>query len=83
VTLIASAYESYGQYQVRLDGRTLGEPVDAYAPALDTTGVVAPLGAVDLDGGPHRLRLEIVGKNEASAGHFIGWHSIVLRPSKD
>lgn len=80
VTLVASGYESYGQYQVRLDGRALGEPVDAYAPALDTTGVVAPLGAVDLDAGPHRLRLEVVGRNEASSGYFIGWHSIALRP---
>ncbi len=80
VTLIASGYGSYGIYQASLDGREVGEPIDGWRSSLDTTGVVADLGTLDLDAGSHRLRLEVVGKNEKSTGYFIGWHSIVLRP---
>jgi hypothetical protein len=80
LTLIASGYPSYGEYQVSLDGQQVGEPVDAYRPALDTTGVVVPLGKMHLDAGQHRLRFDVIGKNEQGNGYFIGWHSIVLRP---
>ncbi len=83
LTLVSSGNPSYATYQVSLDGRPLGEPVDAYLPTLDATGVVAPLGTLDLKAGTHRLRLEVVGRNEAGTDWFIAWHSLVLRPSVD
>jgi hypothetical protein len=82
LTLVASGYPSYGKYQVSLDGEKLGEPVDSWRTALDTTGVVAELGTMELDAGPHRLRFDVVGKNEEATGHFIGWHSLSLRPNQ-
>ncbi|HCA48118.1 MAG TPA: hypothetical protein DEP45_12445, partial [Armatimonadetes bacterium] len=63
--------------------QALGEPVDCYRASLDTTGVVATLGTHDLAAGPHRLRLEVVGKNELGSDYFIAWHSIALRPAGD
>ncbi len=78
--ILATGYSSYGAWQVSVDGEPIGEPVDAYRPNLTPGGVEASLGEIDLDAGTHRLRLEVVGNNEASSGHFIGWHSLVLRP---
>jgi len=80
VTFIATGHRSYGTCQVSIDGRCLGEPVDAWRKELDVAGVEVPCGEVDLSAGRHRLRLEIVGRNEASENYYIGWHSIVLRP---
>ncbi len=83
LTLIASGNPSYAIMQPSLDGQPLGEPVDCYLRALDATGIVAPLGMHDLAAGPHRLRLEVIGKNDLGSDYFVGWHSIALRPAGD
>ncbi|MGC9316638.1 MAG: hypothetical protein ACP5KN_01210, partial [Armatimonadota bacterium] len=83
VTLVATGYESYGTYQVSIDGRDLGEPVDAFRRDLDVAGITESLGTLRLGAGPHRMRLTTVGNNEQSQDYYIGWHSLVLRPVSD
>ncbi len=80
VTMIATGYSSYATWQVSIDGRPLGEPVDAYRRTLEGAGVEHHLGEIDLSAGTHALRLEVVGHNESSQGYYIGWDSLVLRP---
>ena len=83
VSLIGSRYSSYGIYQVSIDGQQMGEPVDSFGTTLDTSNPIVDLGTVDLAAGSHLLRFDIVGKNEQANGYFIGWNSLVLRPSAE
>lgn len=80
LTFVATGYSSYGTYQVSIDGQPIGEPIDSFRTKLEEGGIEQDLGTVALSAGTHRLRLEIVGKNEQSQGYYIGWHSLVLRP---
>ncbi len=61
----------YAIVQVKVDGAPVGDPLDAYCPGVDTEGEVIPLGQVDLSAGSHEIAVEVVGRNEASTGHFI------------
>jgi len=71
---------SYGIVRVLLDGEQVGEPFDAYWEAVDAEGERVSLGEVDLDAAPHRVTLEIVGKNEKAKGSWISVKRWLLRP---
>jgi hypothetical protein len=69
----------YGIFQLKLDGKPLGEPFDAYndgvirSPKLD-------FGALDLSEGKHELAIQVTGKNEKSTGYFAGLDCVILNP---
>jgi hypothetical protein len=67
----------FGIYQAYLDGVKLGTPIDFYSPAVANREF--PLLDFWPDRGPHKLRLECVGKSAASRGYFLGIESVRLR----
>ena len=80
--------EDYGICRVVLDGKRArrldGDPaggevadIDLYAPALDVRDHY--IGSYLFTPGRHTLRLEIVGRNPASKGSFLGVDSVRLR----
>ena len=67
----------YGMYQPYLNGVKLGGPLDLYRAQTD----LWEFHLMDFwpDPGKYKLRLECVGKNRESTGHYIGVNSIRLR----
>ena len=70
----------YGVVQVSLDGQPVGEPFDAYCEGVDDEGERVSLGVVDLSEGEHRVKVELVGKNEKAEQFFISVKRWLLRP---
>ena len=67
----------FGQYQPSLDGVKLGGPIDLYS--KDVVNEEAHLLDFWPQPGQHVLRLQCVGKNPLSSGHYLGLESIRLR----
>lgn len=67
----------YGRYQAYLNGVKLGRPFDMY----DETVSEWEWHLMDFwpERGDYTLRLECVGKNRNSSGHFLGVESVRLR----
>jgi len=59
-----------GIVKVLLDGKQIGEPIDTYA-SRPTPALFFAHGKVALEARQHVLALQVVGKNEASAGYAI------------
>jgi hypothetical protein len=66
----------YGTLQLSLGGKALGDPVDAYSPKIGTKTV--DFGPVELGPGEAVLRVEAVGRNPRSAGHYAGLDAVIL-----
>ena len=79
--LLATQAPDYGKLRATVDGKLL-EPI------LDTYGArVLPLkpirlGTFSLTAGQHRLRLTLVGKNDASTGTCLGIDAFDLSPAR-
>jgi len=71
---------SYGIVKVLLDGKQVGAPFDAYWEEVDAAGERVSFGEVDLSAGPHKVTVEIVGKNEKATGTWISVKRWLLRP---
>jgi len=67
----------YGRYQAYLNGVKIGQPIDLYHGNVSDW----EWHLLDFwpDPGEYTLRLECVGKNPKSTGHFLGVESIRLR----
>jgi hypothetical protein len=67
----------FGRYQVSLNGVKLGGPIDFYSPEVTSQEV----HLLDFwpEPGTYTVRLECVGKNPQSSGHFLGAESVRLR----
>ena len=67
----------FGMYQPYLNGVKLGEPLDLYRAETD----LWEFHLMDFwpDPGAYTLRLECVGKNKDSTGHYIGLNALRLR----
>ena len=67
----------YGMYQPYLNGVKIGEPLDLYRAETD----LWEFHLIDFwpEPGAYTLRLECVGKNRNSTGHYIGINSVRLR----
>lgn len=67
----------FGRYQATLNGVKVGEPMDFYSPEIDS----AEFHLLDFwpEPGRYTLRLECVGKNPRSEGHYLGAESVRLR----
>ncbi len=60
----------YGVYEVLLDGKPLGDPIDLYGP---TVAVFEHVYAdVPLEAGKHTLTFRNVGKADQSKGYYFG-----------
>ena len=87
----------YGIIQFSIDGMPLGKPFDGFkADAVAAAGPAKPgasyppplppvppveLGIVELKKGLHKLRVEVVGGNEKSAGYRWGLDCVVFKPA--
>ena len=75
--LVMTQANDYGKYQAYLNGVKLGGVMDLYSAEIDTREYhlldfwPAP--------GEYKLRLECVGRNPASGGHYLGIESVRLR----
>lgn len=77
VALRHKSFPSRGIYQLAIDGRPQGEPVDFYAAPGDW-GQTATFGQVELTAGAHRLRFTVTGKRAAATGYSAHFDQIVL-----
>ncbi len=68
----------YGVVRVKFNDVLLGQSVDTYSPKIDTKWIV--LGNVAVRPTDNVLRLEAVGRNPASAGHYAGIDVVMLVP---
>jgi hypothetical protein len=66
----------YGTYQILLDDKPLGDPVDFYTANIEQTERYHP--SQNLDAGTHTLTFKNVGKNGASKGYFFGFDGLLL-----
>ena len=77
--LLVNMTKSYdfGRYQAYLNGTKLGEPTDLYSAEIKDQEV----HLLDFwpDPGKYTMRLECVGKNQASTGYYCGIESVRLR----
>jgi hypothetical protein len=70
----------YAIVELQLDGKTLGQPLDLYAPSVGTTGELS-FGQHQLSAGDHQLSITITGENPAAAkAHMVGLDYIRLVP---
>jgi len=72
---------SFAEFQLAVDGRPLGEPVDLYHPEVAIDPRIVH-GAVDLTEGRHELTFTVTGANPASSlveGHRISVDLLRLR----
>ena len=68
----------YAVVRVEFNGTPMGQPVDTYSPRIGARSVV--LGDVEVRPGRNILRVEAVGRNPASAGHYAGIDAVMLVP---
>lgn len=79
LNLYATRAPDFGIIQVFLDGKQIGQALDAYSPMVVPTGCIA-LGVVKLEKGDHRLRFDVAGKNDSSTGFRFGVDCVELVP---
>ena len=73
----------YGIVQFRLDGRSVGPPIDCFQPdGVVSTGAI-DLGTVELKKGAATLRGEVIGTNPRAEGlrYMWGLDCVVLKPA--
>jgi len=75
--LVMTHSYDFGKYQAYLDGVKLGPVMDLYS--ADIISREHHLLDFWPDPGEYKLRLECVGKNTASTGHYLGIESVRLR----
>jgi len=66
----------YGTFQIEVDGKPLGAPLDLFNKSVVVREHRWP--ARTLDAGPHTLTFRNVGKNSDSKGYFLGFDSYML-----
>lgn len=81
VRLLATAAPDYGQIAVSLDGMSIEATFDLYSGRVCPAGSV-DLGTIELAAGEHRLRIESVGKTDASTGYSFGIDTLDLLPAE-
>lgn len=68
----------YGIFQLFVDGKKVGEPIDLYDPNVVPTGALS-FKEHQLGQGKHTLSFELVGNNEKSIpNHMLGLDYILL-----
>jgi len=80
LTAVLTRSFDYGLVQAAVNGRTVGTPVDTYAPRIEP-GLAVELGTVEVADTAVRVRFEVTGRSPRSAGYFFGVDCIDLRPA--
>ena len=63
----------YGIFEIAVDGKTIGTPIDLFDTTVTTTGEVS-LGTVHLEEGTHVLKATAIGNNEKARDTHAGSH---------
>src|SRR5690606_19523763 len=71
----------YGTFRVAIDDKPIGEPFNSYSPDVVGSELVS-FGKVTLTRGDHTVSFTMVGKDQRSAGYFMGVDYIVLRAAR-
>jgi hypothetical protein len=71
IDVYATLAPDYGVWQASLDGKKLGPPVNGYGPGVFESGRIE-LGRRRLAKGEHRLTCTVTGRDQSSAGGFLG-----------
>lgn len=71
----------YGIFQLSLDGKPIGRPIDLCNDGVIPSGAIG-FGEVELDAGDHQLMVLNVGKNEKSTSYLFGLDYIKLQRVK-
>ncbi len=80
VSVILTKCSDYGIFQLSIDGKKAGAPIDLYDPKIQATDAIL-LGTYALSGGEHTLGVEIVGTNPAAKANYIfGLDQIIVEP---
>jgi hypothetical protein len=66
----------YGIFQVEVDGKPAGRPIDLFSPTPVTRDKV--FGPLELAAGSHALTIKNTGKNSESKGCFFGLDGLLL-----
>ena len=74
--LVATHSFDYGTFQVELDGKPLGKPINLYNASIISKEI--RLQTPKLEAGKHTLRFVNVGKDGVSAGYFFGLDSFMF-----
>jgi putative membrane-bound dehydrogenase-like protein len=79
IEMALTCARDYGVVQVKLDGKSLGEPIDLYSSQVVTTGLLT-LETPKLKSGKHTLLFEIVGANpKADKAYMFGLDYVRFR----
>jgi len=76
VLVLTHSYD-FGIYQVSLDAKLLGKPINLYSP--ETTVKEHHIKNLWIKPGKHVIRLHCVGKDPRSSKHWLGFDSLRLR----
>ncbi len=68
----------YGIVQLKLNGKSLADPVDTFTPEIEAK--LVDCGTVQLKGGENVLSLEMAGRNPKSSGYYAGIDALMLAP---
>ena len=79
LNMYATMSYDFGKVQAFLDDKPVGQPFDAFGPVVVPSGMIS-LGRADMKEGDHRLRFDVVGKNDASTGFRFGLDCVEITP---
>ena len=88
VVMYLTKASDFGTLQLKVDGKALGAPFDAYngvggeAPTHVVREEAVEFGMVHLTVGSHTFEFRLVGKNQAATSYMVGVDCIVLRPAE-
>ncbi len=77
VRLLATAAPDYGRIRVALDGQAVDSTFELYSGRVCPAGSLE-LGTSEISAGKHQLRIEVIGKADASAGTGFGIDALDL-----
>lgn len=81
LALVLTHSYDFGTYQVSLDSKLTGNPLNLYSP--ETTVKEHHIGNLWIKPGRHVVRLECVGKDPRSSQHWLGFDSLRLRQRRE
>jgi hypothetical protein len=81
-TLYAYTSTDLGVIRILIDGKPVGKPIDLWNPVTYMPTGAIPLGRFNLKGGPHRVTVEVVGKNNESSNFHWSIEALDLQPAK-
>jgi Protein of unknown function (DUF2961) len=85
VVVYLTKARDYGMVKFDLNGKPLGHKIDCFHPNTVVASGPIDLGAVDLNKGTARLRVQVVGTNPRSDGlrYMWGLDCVALKPAAD